>query len=352
MGRASKADGFILVAVLVLLVVLTLLAGMVALTSERAIGETRAATAAFDAELRTVSTRETVLFLFATQRLTLGGLTVDTQTRETQPVEDELDAGLPILPVGNEIRMDGTVYAAFGQARFAVQEDRGLLSPNWAPPFMRQRLFERMGVPAERWNELEAKRLDYQDADDLHRLGGAEASHYAEAGQSPPTNRPLETPFELRNIMGWREMLAPLGDATLLDRFTVQRNVLVNVNTAPAEVLALLPGMDDASAQRAVAMRQTAPFVSLWQFQQAFPLALPEDSALILYPNPSGNLKLWDTAGGPRRLIHWTMTPIDEGGRPWRIDYEVHLPRGNDESQGLARTPQTPLLAAPAADRR
>lgn len=350
----ARPSGFILIAVLVLLLVLTLLASAVALVSERQLRETRTATETFASELRSTSTRETLLFLFATQRLTFGGLTIDPVAFEPRTALDEGEEDLlaaMLQPQGNEIRLDGTAYAAFGDGRFSLQDDRGLLSPNWMPPYLRQRLFEALGAPPETWGGLEAKLLDYQDADSLYRLNGAEADHYAKAGLPPPSNRPIATPFELRRILGWRELLADWSNAKLAERFTATRNVMVNLNTASADTLALLPGIDEASAARAVAMRQVTPFLSTWRFREAFPLALPDDEALILYPNNAGNLKLWDAFAGPTRLIHWTMTPFDEGGRPWRIDYEVNLPRGNDDDPGLARTPQTPLLAAPVASR-
>ena len=69
--------GFVLVAVLALLVVLSLLAAAVAVASQRAVAEAQLELDAFQGELDMLSTRDTLLFLASTQRMTLGGLTVN-----------------------------------------------------------------------------------------------------------------------------------------------------------------------------------------------------------------------------------------------------------------------------------
>ena len=71
--RPSGQQGFVLVAVLALLVVLSLLAASVALASQRAVDEARQEREAFQGELDMLSTRDTVLFLAASQRITLEG---------------------------------------------------------------------------------------------------------------------------------------------------------------------------------------------------------------------------------------------------------------------------------------
>ena len=75
--RHRRANGFVLVIVLAVLVVLTLLATAVATSASRAIAAAQEDTDRFNGELAMGSTRETLLFLLATQRQTLAGLTVD-----------------------------------------------------------------------------------------------------------------------------------------------------------------------------------------------------------------------------------------------------------------------------------
>ena len=70
--KGRKESGFVLVAVLALLVVLTLLASAVAVASMRAVSDAQTDIDAFNGELDMISTRDTLLFMLSTQRMTLG----------------------------------------------------------------------------------------------------------------------------------------------------------------------------------------------------------------------------------------------------------------------------------------
>lgn len=347
--------GFVLVVVLVALVVVTLLATAVAVVSERAVAETQADVAAFEGEIAMIGTRDTVLYLLATQRQTYGGLTVDQQVvwsagqaTANRPGEQDGDSGLPPLPIGNEIRLDGTPYLGLGAAQFALQDDAGLFSPNWSYDYFRPGFFALLEVPPDQWAGLEAKRLDYQDPDDLYRIGGAEAGQYRDLGLPPPTNYVLVTPLELRSIPGWRKALAGFDDASVMSMITAGRTVMININTAPEAVLRTLPGVDANIAERIIALRETQPFMLDWQFREAFGSPLASDQPIGMLAVGYGTLKFWHNESGPVRLVHWTLTPIDEGGRPWRLDYEITLPRDDVADTTLARPTQTPLFAKPA----
>ena len=66
--------------------------------------------------------------------------------------------------------------------------------------------------------------------------------------------------------------------------------------------------------------------------------------------NPSGTLTFWSARGGQARLLHWTLTPVEDKARPWREDYElIHSqPRPVDE---LALTVASRLFAKPVVSR-
>lgn len=346
--RTRNESGFVLVIVLAVLVVLALLAAATATSSERAIRAAQVDADRFQSELAMGSTRETLLFMLATQRQTVAGLTVnasDASATATLNMDDP--DGFSALPVGNEIRLDSTPYQGLEDTRFALQDDRGLLSVNWAPPATRLALYESLGVPNDEWEALDAKRLDYQDADDLHRLNGAEKDQYGRLGLPPPTNRTLATPLELRRIPGWDKALAGLDDAQLLSMLTMTRGANLNINTAPIPILELLPGLTPENAIRMVEMRRATPFLSTWQAQQTFGIGESFEDGLSLFAKSSGNLILWDRHSGTRRLLHWTLTPFEVNGPPWRIDYEVTLPRGNESDQAVVGTPATPLFSPP-----
>ena len=350
---APRSSGFILVAVLVALVVITLLASAVAVVSERAVREARENAEAFEAEVATASTRDTVMYLLTSQRQTYGGLTVDKQVvwsagqaTASRPTDPEFDDGLPPrLPVGNEIRLDGTPYQGLDGAVFALQDSGGLFSPNWSFELYRPGFFSLLKIPPEKWGDLEAKRLDYQDPDDLVRLNGAEAEQYRKEKMPPPTNRTLTTPLETRRILGWGTALEEYSDAEVMSLITASRSVMINVNTAPRDALQTLPGVDAEKADRIIALRSQLPFMLAWQFLDTFDLPLDEHAPIGFLAIGNGTLKLWHNTGGPIRLVHWTLTPTDEGGRPWRYDYELVIPHDKETDDSTPQTTAAPLLS-------
>ncbi|HQY50190.1 MAG TPA: hypothetical protein PL007_07485, partial [Thermomonas sp.] len=70
-------SGFVLVLVLAMLVVLGLLAGSIAAVTSRLLEQSQQRAQAMQDALDMDSTRATALYLLSTQRMTLGGLTVD-----------------------------------------------------------------------------------------------------------------------------------------------------------------------------------------------------------------------------------------------------------------------------------
>jgi DNA uptake protein ComE-like DNA-binding protein len=356
--RGGTTGGFALLAVLVILLLLSMVAASVALVSERSVADAqrRVDDAAFRREA--FSTRETLLYLLATQRVTVAGLTIDDQVRTPdgtlRPMLDEdLVEGLSVLPVGNEIRLDGTPYRGVGNTAFMLQDGRGLLSPNWSPWFIRSALAEDLGAEPRRWPDLEAKRLDFQDQDDLVRVNGAERRDYEQKGLPPPTNRPFATPVELRAVDGWSDLLGEWDDDMMMRRMAVTRDAYININTAPPELLRLIPGMDEASARRAAGLRNTAPWTTAWSFAGTFGIRRDDvKETLLVLPNGTGTLVIMPLNDGPAHLEHWTLTGADEQGYPWRIDYDFVLPRPEEGTARAVRPPPTDLLAAPLPDRR
>jgi len=350
------ARGFVLVLVLVALTLISMLAAAVAVSSSRAVAEAQAEADDFRAEVDAIGTRDTLMYLLSTQRQTVGGLTVDRRvglsagqaTASAKGGTDEFGAPMSRLPLGNEIRLDSTPYFGRGDVRFALQDDAGLFSVNWSPQVFRPGLFRMLGVQGDKWNALEAARLDYQDPDSLYRLGGAEAPQYRERDLPPPANRTLSTPLEIRRILGWDKPLSKLDDEALMQLLATSRSVEINVNTATAESLQVLPGVDRALAERIVALRANMPYVLTWQFIRDFGLPMDEMQPIGLSAVGYGTLALWHNAG-PKRVLHWTLTPIDAGGRPWRFDYEITLPRDDGTDSTLARPTASPLLPGPAA---
>lgn len=348
----GRPRGFVLVLVLAMLVILSLLAGGIAATTARLAEQSQQRARRMQAEIDIASTRATVMYLLSTQRMTVGGLTVDRLVsfgsdgiREMLSDQD-LESSLPI---GNEIAMDARIYRGIGGARFAMQDDYGLFGVSWNPPWMLQRLLDQgTGGKTTPPQTLINRLLDYQDTDNLYRLNSAEADGYRRAGLRPPTNRPLATPMELMRVIGWPEALAFLSPAELTDTVSSEAVAVVNVNTAPARVLRTIEGVDEDMAARVVAFRKTQPFLTEVAFFEFLGLRKSAEAPIAVYPAMSGTLKLWPSHGGQVGLVHWTLTPVENGGRPWREDYELIQSQAT-ASDAVAYPVRSRLFAKPVA---
>ncbi len=350
MRTLGRQSGFVLVLVLAMLVILSILAGTVASITQRLLEQEGQRKRLEDAELDIASTKATVLYLLLTQRMTFGGLTVDdsvVMTEDERAMQDDMERQILLTPVGNEISLDSRAYAGFGATAFSLQDDRGLLGVNWTPPAFMAQWWSALGFNALPSPTLSNLLLDFQDEDDLYRLNSAEREQYESEGRRPPSNRPLASPLELRVVKGWDEALVSLDDSELMRTLTNTRTPTINLNTAPARVLRVLPGVDADIAERIVARRAIAPFVDLAAVYAFIGAVPPDEDHLSLYPSESGTLRLWAPQGGTVQTIHWTLTPWDDGGRPWRENYGLTLPQDNYSSPPALARPAAAVFAKP-----
>lgn len=349
-GSRSREAGFVLIAVLAVLVILSILGATIGVITQRLRDEQLLRQRQLRDEIAMASTRATVIYLLTSQRMTFGGLTVDEQVVYSEDERLEQQAGetpISYWPVGNEVSMDGTAFEGLDGTRFALQDDRGRLAVNWVSPVLLERFLEQGGKLERPIGSLVNLLQDYQDPDDLHRLNSAERRDYVRLGMPPPTNRTLLTPMELRRVQGWDEAVAGISDAGLHEALTVIRSAQINVNTAPASVLRSLPGVDQGMAERVVAARSLTPFVSMTAFYQLLGLSPVDEDNLSLYPQASGTLKLWPSEGGTVQVLHWTLTPRADGGRPWREDYEFILPGDERTTEDRVRPVAAKVFAQP-----
>ncbi|HWI41473.1 MAG TPA: type II secretion system minor pseudopilin GspK [Verrucomicrobiae bacterium] len=161
-----------------------------------------------------------------------------------------------------------------GSIDIVVEEESGklplgrLVAPNGTTlqpdvKGMAERLLEQLQLP----REVVPAVADWIDADDEQRgEGGAESPYYR--GLQPPhgaANAPLETVEELRLVKG----MTPEAFGKLQPLVTVygseaseMETPKININTAPKEVLASLPGVTPELAARIMEQRKTTPFRS------------------------------------------------------------------------------------------
>lgn len=330
------AQGFVLVLVLAMLVVLSLLAGSIAGVTARLLDQAQFRQTRLNDSIDIASTRATVLYLLNTQRMTVGGVTVDRSVSfgesGVRAIESDEDL-MSVLPIGNEIAMDGRTYQGLRSVRFALQDERGLFGVNWSPPRSLLLLLKQTKVPTKIPPQTLINRLlDYQDPDELYRLNSMEADGYRSAGLPPPSNRRLATPMELFRVAGWTDALGFLTPAELNDTISLEDTSVINVNTAPARVLLTMDGLNPELVARILARRKVQPFMTETALFEFLGMSTSSDRGVAVYPAPSGTLKLWSAKGGQVGLVHWTLTHLEDGQPPWREDYELIQSQNRSEN--------------------
>jgi general secretion pathway protein K len=170
---------------------------------------------------------------------------------------------------GNEVlRVDGTPYT--GQLGndyyvYRVLDESAKINLNLLSDesgLVLNNLLVNLGVQKETADTIVDSILDWRDADELHRLHGAESDYYMSLPNPYRSkNGDFDSVEELLMVKGMTpEILYGSSARTGIFRFlTVYSKVGgINVNTAPREVLAALPGMTPEVVDQVIANRETA----------------------------------------------------------------------------------------------
>jgi type II secretory pathway component PulK len=144
----------------------------------------------------------------------------------------------------------------FGDARYSLRvRDTGaaLNLNNAGEEVLRQFFAQGMAVDYAHADRLAQAILDWRDADEIPRLGGAEREQYldAEAPMLPP-NRDFAELDELRYVMGMTPDLYEAAKPYL----TLIGSGNVNVNSAPGPVLLALPDMTPSAVTELMRLRE------------------------------------------------------------------------------------------------
>jgi DNA uptake protein ComE-like DNA-binding protein len=245
----------------------------------------------------------------------------------------------------NLIRLDGRLYVDAG-GLVSVQDAGGLIYLNSLPDEILSAYLGTFGVPQDRRATLVDTLRDYTDADSLRRLNGAEAPQYEAAGKPGlPTNQPLRTPLELRQVLGWSEQPELWGHPGVLDSSTADGRAGINPNTAPKQVLMALQGVTAELADLIIARRELEPVDAAWldrSLGTTYSIAVPS----VIQPFPASTVRITQWAPG----LVWghrynvELTPVGTTA-PWRITAFHRLERG---PQTQPAAPSASILPTPA----
>ena len=330
----SKQKGFILATTVWMIAILAILAGIFHGYVQNQVTVARAIKLRVQADLDIDATAVTLRYLLGTRRTTLAGLTVLPE-HQLNVITDEGVAD--ISPVGSEIKLDDSVYGGIGKTWFQLQDQAGLLGLNspGAEAFFFELLRNRVSSQVAR--ELSGALADYIDGNSQRRFNGAERPQYEAANLPGPTNWFLRTDREISDVLGWGGYLAETGLAAALA--PTYANVL-NVNTAPTPLLALLLSLDEEQVQRVVQARNAYPFRSLDGVADAantFPRW--EENRFRFYSSDQLRVTLGCAECGFVRVESIELTPDGYFG-PWLTDYiyQRPLPKGQTTNVQSAAT--------------
>ncbi len=318
--------GFVLVAALWLLAILTIAASFFALWTQNVVTIIQSRQNDIQGEIDILSTKANLMYLLSTQRFTIAGLTIPDALPDFIASDNIWDNEPTVLPVGKEIRLDDTVYHGYGNAFFALQDEGGLINLNLANNPVLSRLLEELGIQYKLHAGLIDKLKDYLDRDDLHRINGAEAYHYEKQGLPPPTNRYLYYQTEVQNILDWSKHEVLWQNQQFKQLTHIWLAARPNINTAPELVLRAAYNITAESAKRIIQVRKTSPFHILRNVIELIqePLDLdPEE--FNFFPSHFFRLTLW-YKGAKRMQQHYIMlTLLAAKTRPWETQYRMEF---------------------------
>ena len=291
------------------------------------------------------------LYLLGTRPISLRGIESSGGVRVASNPGPERIAGYD--PARSYIRLDEHPYH-LGDVGFRFQDARGLINLNFGSDTDLYSLLELFGVKSRDRDALIAKLQDYIDPDVFTRLNGAEAPQYATAGLEPPTNRPLRTPWEVRRILDWGKIDTIARDDTGWALLTTTASIAgFNVNTAPAALIRLMPGMTPGAADNVIRWRRDQPITGTTEFQGITGIPMPRGPSRFLpFPSDQFVITLSTKEVPLERRIAVRLTP-QLRDQPWSIDYDVETPRAkrDDDEAGPDRLPVSEILsAAPERD--
>ena len=149
-----------------------------------------------------------------------------------------------------------------GAFSYRITDEEARLDVNLATPERMRKLLEGLGLDREARDVVVDSLEDWKDADELHRVNGAESDYYLRLPVPyRARNGLLQDLTELRQIRGVTAALfegAP-GKPGLAALTTVHGRGTININSAPAPVLAAL-GLPEAAVTEIVRSRARAPY--------------------------------------------------------------------------------------------
>jgi len=165
-------------------------------------------------------------------------------------------------------KADGTIYTTdTGEGSYVVRitDESGKIWLNGLSDensIILKNLLISQGTSPENADSIVDSILDWKDTDDLHHLNGAESDYYMSLPNPyKAKNADFETLEELILVKGITPEILYGTDKTkgIIRYLTLYSNTTkININAAPKEILAAIPGMTAEMADQIIALRTSA----------------------------------------------------------------------------------------------
>ncbi len=267
---SSSCRGIALIIVLIMVVVLGILAGGFAYSMK--VETQLARNSSFDTEMEWMGRSGIELARYVLAQATAGPAgQADSLNQKWAGGPGDTNDPASAIPLENYQLGNATLSIKI------VDQDRKF-NLNTADPVLLRQAMNRMGVDAALSPAIADSILDWRDQDDRELMSGTESDYYQ--GLNPPyvaKNGPFDDLSELLSIRGitpamfygsagsGRRVRRPAGQSTAFeepayamgfqDLFTTHSSGQLNINTASAQVLSCIPGIDENVAQAIITAR-------------------------------------------------------------------------------------------------
>jgi len=247
--KQTNQRGAALLAVLVVALVMVILMGVASELLQGRLELAQRSKDAFYNKALVYTKRSELIYLLATQRHTVAGI-----SRGLSPVTDISDeqAAFSFIPIGDEIRTDGFRYQDDSGLRYSIQNEAGLIPINSSSQYWLTHWLKSNGYRHSEQMKLADSLADYADSDNLRRPAGAENGNYgSDQSTSPdkstndlnsendiannqPRNFLLQACSELWQVANWQALLNRFP--TFIEQCSLRRGGGLNLNAVPLSV--------------------------------------------------------------------------------------------------------------------
>ncbi len=226
----------------------------------------------------------------------------------------------PAQSDGGCVTLDNRVYVVDNGARLRFQDDAGMFSVN-VPSEALAGLLQSEPLPPIVVDRIAALR-DFVDLDSDKSMLGAESEGYVANRMSGPTNRFLQTPYQVFDVIGWNDLARPWW----ANKLGQNDGSPINLNAAGPEVLEAILGSDEAG--KFIAARSRGQFYSgEMSFSQIVGRPLGERDLFRTAVLPAETTRLRLSAPGARFALEVRVRAAPtRSDLAWLLDYALLAP--------------------------